>query len=253
MGFFKKKKGMEEFCDGLDVSKLSLSSLPMPEFSREAMRRIEERQEREIKWLKLEYGDKWFNKYVELLSGGFSLMMKCANVSIYNGHLVHGIGDSDFDGELEKTYDARAHELYGDRYDELVCHEVGDPEISKLLVEDAVKGEKWGELPDELYQAYHEIIPEYDETMQFINGNIYDRGSHYMTGTPEAISRILSAREARMRELYGDRYDELSHCMPRDERVKECLIADALKTGKWMELPDELRDEYFRRAGGSDA
>ena len=54
----------------------------------------------------------------------------------------------------------------------------------------------------------------------------------------------------RMHELYGDEFDELRHHMDADSRVIELLIQDAIRTGKWKELPDELQDEYHKRVGG---
>lgn len=57
----------------------------------------------------------------------------------------------------------------------------------------------------------------------------------------------VDKQEARMRELYGDRYDELKIHKPWDKRVAELLITDAVKTGKWKELPQDLWEEYWQR------
>lgn len=59
-------------------------------------------------------------------------------------------------------------------------------------------------------------------------------------------------QEDRQRELYGDRYDELVQHKYGDSRVVELLLQDAIRTGKWKELPDELWDEYKKRVGMSE-
>ena len=52
-----------------------------------------------------------------------------------------------------------------------------------------------------------------------------------------------------MQELYGDDYDELRSYKNADPRVVELLLDDAVRTGKWKELPDELQPEYHKRVG----
>lgn len=55
--------------------------------------------------------------------------------------------------------------------------------------------------------------------------------------------------DKRCRELYGDRYDEIvNDPIPNDPRIAELLIQEALQTGRWEVLPDELVDEYWKRA-----
>ena len=51
-----------------------------------------------------------------------------------------------------------------------------------------------------------------------------------------------------MRTLYGDdRYAWPNY----DPQAGELLLRDALRTGKWKELPDELQDEYHHRSRAS--
>ena len=53
---------------------------------------------------------------------------------------------------------------------------------------------------------------------------------------------------ARERAVYGGRYEELhEHLFPCEE-VDELLIQDALRTGKWRELPGDLQVRYHERA-----
>lgn len=91
----------------------------------------------------------------------------------------------------------------------------------------------------------------YDRLMKLANVAIYQGRAPCFTGTPEYVELMHAKWEARMRELYGDGFDDLRLHGPCDSRVGELLLADALRTGKWKELPDELQGEYHRRAGGS--
>lgn len=54
-----------------------------------------------------------------------------------------------------------------------------------------------------------------------------------------------------MRELYGSQYDELRQHLARDERVVELLLADAVKIGKWRELPEELLSDHRKETKSS--
>lgn len=78
----------------------------------------------------------------------------------------------------------------------------------------------------------------------------------YATGTPRYMrtDRVLPGEEeifdARLHELYGDQYDELTTKRERcDPRVAELLLQEALRTGRWEVLPDILQSEYHERAG----
>lgn len=57
--------------------------------------------------------------------------------------------------------------------------------------------------------------------------------------------------DARMRDLYGDEYESLKQHGSWDKHVADLLIADAIKTGKWRELPKELWPEYRERIGST--
>ena len=64
-------------------------------------------------------------------------------------------------------------------------------------------------------------------------------------------ARTRARMAERERELYGDRYDEFRGHLDGDTRVAELLLRDAIRTGKWKELPDELQAEYHERVGSS--
>lgn len=84
---------------------------------------------------------------------------------------------------------------------------------------------------------------DYDEDMKDINFIIWYDAPILTPG------KFRLDVDRRMHELYGDQYDTLRHHKPKDSRVGELLIADAIKTGKWEELPDELQPEYHARVG----
>lgn len=91
---------------------------------------------------------------------------------------------------------------------------------------------------------------DYDGDMKFINTSIYYGICASRSSTNSDTIRLFDEKQtARWHELYGDCYDELLRHKAGDPRVVELLLQDALRTGKWKELPDELQDEYRRRAG----
>ena len=59
---------------------------------------------------------------------------------------------------MRRLYIKRTHELYGDKYDELIHHERGDSRVAKLLLDDALRTGKWKELPDELQKEYKSLV-----------------------------------------------------------------------------------------------
>lgn len=86
-------------------------------------------------------------------------------------------------------------------------------------------------------------ILDFDLDMQHVNAFLW-------YGVPVVGDRAFKARaDERMHEIYGDRYDELKRHEWQDMEVAEMLIADAMKTGKWKELPDELQPLYHERIG----
>lgn len=93
------------------------------------------------------------------------------------------------------------------------------------------------------------IIVDYSRSMKWTNTMIYDGVRHpvnCMRGSPEGLKSAIDLFFCRLQELYGENFaDEYagSDLSDRSER----LVLDALKTGKWKELPDELQDEYRKR------
>lgn len=90
---------------------------------------------------------------------------------------------------------------------------------------------------------------DYDEDMKLINLGIYCGEPFSVSGYGEHAKEFREKQELRMREIYGDDYATLRGHKFGDLTVVEMLLNDAIKTGKWKELPDELQDEYHKRIG----
>lgn len=115
--------------------------------------------------------------------------------------------------------------------------------------------EKYG---DDWERHYMELLCpplDYDVDMLAINEAAYYGRRVIMTGTPTAYVQMERKQEKRFREIYGDGYgdgwSEAVFHAPCDPVIGEWLLSDAIRTGKWKELPRELRDEYARRTGGT--
>lgn len=88
----------------------------------------------------------------------------------------------------------------------------------------------------------------YDIDMKFVNSCIYHGSRPGISDDGEMLKRVLIMWQSRMQELYGSDYDELRYHRNADPRVVELLLDDAMRTGKWKELPDELQPECHKRA-----
>ncbi len=96
-------------------------------------------------------------------------------------------------------------------------------------------------------------IPDYDVDMKYINCDIYN--SHLACWMGTCFAKMQRLQMDRMMSLIGlpDRkacMEWLGEHSERDATVGELLVSEALVTGKWKELPDELQDEYHARKKG---
>lgn len=103
---------------------------------------------------------------------------------------------------------------------------------------------KYGSLWMTKYMEDKGLVCDYDSCLKIVNEAIYYGCRPHITGTFEALVSCYDLYEKRAREFYGDRYDELVYHEPGDRHIAKLLLDDAVKTGKWKELPDELQSEY---------
>lgn len=68
-----------------------------------------------------------------------------------------------------------------------------------------------------------------------------------MLAAPGIVKKFMERLEKREHEVYGDRFEELKYHRTNDPIVNHLLIEDAVKTGKWKELPYCLQGEYHKR------
>lgn len=104
---------------------------------------------------------------------------------------------------------------------------------------------------DEWRKYYYAPKPE-DDILErkCVNETIYKYGLSYPFMGDVYWRRTHGLRIARLRELFGDQYNEVvSTHTKNDSRVGEQLIQEALRTGEWRVLPDDLLDEYQKRGG----
>lgn len=90
------------------------------------------------------------------------------------------------------------------------------------------------------------MIADYDVVAKRVNKAIYAGACPFVS---DSVEPMYALYETRMRQLYGNRYDELKNHAFADVRVVDLLLQDAVNTGKWKELPDELQDQYFDLIG----
>lgn len=107
--------------------------------------------------------------------------------------------------------------------------------------------------PEEGERQFYAALDKDNERLirKDINERIYCTGQvtdFFNRTTSPADKRRFKARR---RELYGAMYDTLMReRVMYDPRVAELLIQDAIKTGAWDELPDDLQPVYWARVGG---
>lgn len=93
-------------------------------------------------------------------------------------------------------------------------------------------------------------IVDYDCDAKLINELIYSGNMPNVRFTDPAYTVAFKKRyHARIRELFGEDYYSYVLHDYGDKYVCNLLIQDAIKTGKWKELPDVLQEEYHKRVG----
>lgn len=93
-------------------------------------------------------------------------------------------------------------------------------------------------------ELFGDRLADYDCDSKTVNCAIYDGCMPLVTASGNRVKHLAKLYEQRMRELYGDDYDDLVDHARGDKRVVQLLLDDAVRTGKWKELPDELQGMY---------
>ncbi len=106
--------------------------------------------------------------------------------------------------------------------------------------------EKYG---DDWWKYYKKVLfskSDYDLDEKNINDAIYHGCTLCLTGDPEAVSCIENKYIEKMKRLFGKSYKRHIFHKSNDTKVNKLLIRDAIKTGMWKELPNELQEEYHK-------
>lgn len=108
--------------------------------------------------------------------------------------------------------------------------------------------EKYGDDWWEHYLAATNPKHGIDSTEEWVNKAIYEGCTPLLSGTPILVEQTYSRYYQKLKELFGPLYKFHIRHKRNHPYVNKLLIKDALKTGKWRELPYELQDEYHKQA-----
>ena len=124
------------------------------------------------------------------------------------------------------------------------------PEITERLdrIERECK-EKYGADWWEPFVAATNPSHDIDLDEASVNRAIFEGHRLVIFGHPWVIAKIEKLYWEKLKRLFGPFYKRYVNHKANDPRINKALIKDALKSGKWKELPTELQDEYHRLAG----
>lgn len=111
-------------------------------------------------------------------------------------------------------------------------------------------GDDWWERYIADTNPYHGI----DSIEEMVNEAIY-KGRYLWDcicincDPPTMCIEIENRYWEKMKRLFGPFYKRHVRHKPDDPKTNKALIKDALNTGKWKELPDELQKEYQKIKG----
>lgn len=151
--------------------------------------------------------------------------------------------------EIDETLSLKQLERFFE-YDKDLSRKIREEQ--ELEIADLKKryGDKWWDV----YRERHFlVVTEEMENREYrikFNQEIYD-GKYYLDQcSPSMFERIQRNREQRMKEVYGDAYERLYRHKEGNPEVVELLLQDAVKTGRWDELPECLQQECQKRMFG---
>lgn len=106
-------------------------------------------------------------------------------------------------------------------------------------------GDDWWEYYAEDTGFYKE--DDYDRDMKRINKAIHCKTYIIGFGSPSRLYELKQKWLKRIKELFGDDYTYDRFFIEDDLDCDTPLLEDALKTGKWKELPDDLQPIYQQK------
>lgn len=86
-----------------------------------------------------------------------------------------------------------------------------------------------------------------DITEKWINDAIYSGYALNVTGSPESVIETYDRYNKKLKQFFGRSYKHYIHHKPNNPKINKLLIEDAIKTGKWKELPEQLHEEYHKQ------
>ena len=109
--------------------------------------------------------------------------------------------------------------------------------------------EKYGDDWWERYIADTDPNHDIDLDERSINRAIFEGHRLCLSGHPVAVFERENKYWEKMKRLFGPFYKRYVSHEHNNSKVNKALLKDALKSGKWKELPKELQEEYHRLAG----
>lgn len=109
--------------------------------------------------------------------------------------------------------------------------------------------EKYGDNWWEHYIADTEPDHDIDWDEETVNEAIYNGHRPCVSGHPQIVYQIDKKYWEKMKRLFGPFYKRYIRHEHNNPKVNKALLKDALKSGKWRELPKELQEDYHKMAG----
>lgn len=109
--------------------------------------------------------------------------------------------------------------------------------------------EKYGEDWWKHYVEDNECYSSLDPYEQIVNDAIFNGHLVCVSGGPYTVGQIHIRYQEKMKRLFGPFYRKYVRHEPNDPKINRALLKDAIKSGKWRELPKELHDTYHKMAG----
>lgn len=112
--------------------------------------------------------------------------------------------------------------------------------------------EKYGDDWWEHYVKDTGCYSDMDSYEKTVNDAIFEGHFLCISGDPYTVGQIYIRYHEKMTRLFGPFYRKYVRHEPNDPKINQALLKDAIKSGKWRELPNELHDAYHKMAVNCD-